>query len=201
MTYVKGFGAPTCPSAPAGFSPVEVVPQVLFTGPQSSADCCAQVGALLKLYPEWRAVIGSLMVWCGNSQDQTLSAWQRPWLTHAWMVDPKGRVHDSALWNLEALPSLQSQLPKPVDELLARVVPYGSSQQAEVDSLLQAERSDQIPSEQLVYLPGCIVGNADDEMTDEIGFWAAAALVSTERGGFTLDEFKRLMVVPEEGIN
>jgi hypothetical protein len=185
--------APTRPAA--DFSPVDLVPEVVFIGEPSSIDCCAQVAALLDYYPTFRAMVGSVLVWVGNSPDSTLAAWQRPWGGHAWMVDPQGRVHDSALWNLEKLPNLRSQLPKAVEDLRARVIPYGTEQEAAVRSLLSTPRSSQCPRQQLVYAPGCVFVDSAAEMNDEVAFWAAAAHVSAQRGGYSAEEFKRLMRV------
>jgi len=190
---MSGIGfAPTRTAAP--FSPVEWVPQVYFAGAPSAVDCCAQVAGLMEFHPTWRAEVGSLLVWC---DDESFAPWQRPWISHAWLVDPNGRIHDSAVWNLEKEARLSRLLPKDIPDLMARVIPHGPQQEQEVRALLATRRPSSCPSEQLVYVPGCVFVDSEEELNNEdVAFWAAVARASVQRGGFNRDEFRRLMRAP-----
>jgi hypothetical protein len=176
-----------------GHRPLDGLP-VVFTLGDEGHDCVGQAAGMLYMHPRWHAVIGTLLVCCpdGTGQHQ----WRMPWIGHCWMVDEDGLIRDPSLRNLEHWTAETGHtLPCPPEDLTVALQPEGPTSAADLGQALQAAAEPSQPEHALRYFPhvvGAIEWEAAGPEQQAGANWRAAAHVSGEYDGLTVDQLEAL---------
>jgi len=179
-----------------GHSPIEGLPYITTLG-REGLDCVAQVQGLLQLKPTWRAMIGTLLVYCQDDLQVTRpSYWQRPWVFHCWLVDADGVIRDPAARNLDSWAQVTSNtLPCPVEAMTAEVIPHGPETEAQINDCLNGPFNER-PDNVLRYCPGAVLflSKKEAKQPDPVQrIWAEMAYYSALKGGLTAAQFDHCM--------
>ena len=177
----------------APFNPTQNAPWITIAGANQGLDCFQKVHALMDLRPTYRAVIGSVMVWCRDDlQLSKPSYWMRPWPIHCWCIDDEGRIVDPAFRNLQFWEKASNvRLP---DDLTAASFPMiKDSDRLLVDAtyLVHSWPLNETPQcPKVIYAPGVLWHSPNETKASlslwELKYWSKTSRTTTAYGGVAL---------------
>lgn len=167
--------------------------QIITPTDGEGTNCHHRALAALSVFPELRAVIGSLLIQgCRDLRTGQLVGWAKPWGHHVWLVEPDGTLYDPSISNLAHWERVQEMaLPRPWDELPPCVI-TDPQQQAHLVGRITAGRPTP-PMPELVYLPGLVYSSNVEEQPSSPAYvtaWGRLAQESVKAGGWDASQLE-----------
>ncbi len=154
----------------------------------AGTNCHDRALVALRLFPQLRAVIGTLLLQggcCLRTGDPI--PWAKPWGHHVWLIEPDGDYYyDPSAGNLEHWARTQEvRLPRPWQELTAGMIELGREQRELLTSLLRGDLPQGLPD--AIYLPGVVYSSSIEELPQSphyVHAWGRLAFESVRAGGW-----------------
>ena len=162
--------------------------QIITATDGAGTNCHHRALAALELFPQLRAVIGSLMVRGGRClRTGRAVAWAKPWGHHVWLIEPDGAHYDPSACNLAHWAREQEmELPRPWQQMTAGVVESPRWQARIVAQILGGHPTpEELP--EALYMPGLVYSSDIEEMPASHAYvtaWGRLAGESVKAGGW-----------------
>lgn len=162
--------------------------QIITATDGAGTNCHHRAQAALAVFPQLRAVIGSLMIrGCRDLRTGRTVPWAKPWGHHVWLIEPDGGYYDPSAPNLEIWAEVQEiELPRPWEQLRAGVIESRREQSRLVAQIIGGHPTGGDLPEAL-YLPGLIYSSDVEEMPQSPAYvtaWGRLASESVKAGGW-----------------
>lgn len=162
--------------------------QIITATDGAGTNCHHRALAALAIYPQLRAVIGSLLLQgCRDLRTGRPVPWAKPWGHHVWLIEPDGDYYDPSAPNLEIWAEVQEmQLPRPWEQLRAGVLESRTEQARIVGQIIGGHPTGADLPEAL-YLPGLIYSSDVEELPTTPAYvtaWGRLASESVKAGGW-----------------
>ena len=162
--------------------------QIITATDGAGTNCHHRAQAALSVFPQLRAVIGSLMIrGCRDLRTGRTVPWAKPWGHHVWLIEPDGGYYDPSAPNLEIWAEVQEiELPRPWEQLRAGVIESRREQSRIVAQIIGGHPTGADLPEAL-YLPGLIYSSDVEELPQSPAYvtaWGRLASESVKAGGW-----------------
>ena len=162
--------------------------QIITATDGAGTNCHHRALAALALFPQLRAVIGTLMLrGCRDRRTGRPMPWAKPWGHHIWLIEPDGDSYDPSAPNLAIWAEVQEiELPRPWDQLRAGVLEPRREQQRIIGQIIGGYPTGaDLPD--ALYLPGLIYSSNAEELPTPPAYvtaWGRLASESVRAGGW-----------------
>jgi len=162
--------------------------EIITTTDGDGQNCQDRALAAMHLYPQLRAVIGSLLLQgCRDLRTGRRVDWAKPWGHHIWLIEPDGDCYDPSACNLAHWARVQEmELPRPWQQLTAGVID-SQREQARIVGQITGGHPTASSLPDAVYLPGLIYSTNTEEMPAGPAYvtaWGRLAIESVKAGGW-----------------
>ncbi len=162
--------------------------QIITATDGAGTNCHHRAQAALSVFPQLRAVIGTLMIrGCRDLRTGRTVPWVKPWGHHVWLIEPEGGYYDPSAPNLEIWAEVQEiELPKPWEQLRAGVLESRREQSRIIGQIIGGHPIGADLPEAL-YLPGLIYSSDVEEAPTTPAYvtaWGCLASESVRAGGW-----------------
>ncbi|MCP9910252.1 hypothetical protein KBZ15_10085 [Cyanobium sp. BA20m-p-22] len=162
--------------------------QIITATDGAGTNCHHRAQAALAVFPQLRAVIGSLMIrGCRDLRTGRTVPWAKPWGHHVWLIEPDGGYYDPSAPNLMIWAEVQEiELPRPWEQLRAGVIESRREQSRIVAQIIGGHPTGADLPEAL-YLPGLIYSSDVEELPQSPAYvtaWGRLASESVKAGGW-----------------
>lgn len=162
--------------------------QIITATDGAGTNCKDRALAALALFPQLRAVIGTLQIRsCRDLRTGLTVPWAKPWGHHIWLIEPDGNYYDPSASNLAIWAEVQEmELPRPWEQLRAGVLESRRDQKRLVEQIIGGHPTDADLPEAL-YLPGLVYASSVEEMPSSPAYvtaWGRLASESLKTGGW-----------------
>jgi hypothetical protein len=181
--------------------------QIITATDGAGTNCHHRAQAALALFPQLRAVIGSLMLReCRDLRTGQPIGWAKPWGHHIWLIEPDGGYYDPSAPNLAIWAEVQEiELPRPWEQMRAGVIESRREQARIIGQIIGGHPTGaELP--EALYLPGLVFSSNVEEMPSSPAYvtaWGRLASESVKAGGWdaaqlsaALDRVDALMAEP-----
>lgn len=171
--------------------------QIITATDGAGTNCHHRAQAALAVFPQLRAVIGSLMIrGCRDLRTGRTVPWAKPWGHHVWLIEPDGGYYDPSAPNLEIWAEVQEiELPRPWEQLRAGVIESRREQGRLVAQIIGGHPTGADLPEAL-YLPGLIYSSDVEELPSSPAYvtaWGRLASESVKAGGWDAAQLKEAL--------
>lgn len=162
--------------------------QIITATDGAGTNCADRALAALAMFPQLRAVIGSLLLQgCRDLRTGRPVSWAKPWGHHIWLIEPDGDHFDPSAGNLAHWAHVQEmELPRPWQQLSAGVMESRREQARIVGQITGGyATSEALPD--VIYLPGLIYSTDVEECPMPPAYvtaWGRLASESVKAGGW-----------------
>lgn len=162
--------------------------QIITATDGAGTNCKDRALAALALFPQLRAVIGSLVVGgCRCLRTGRPIDWAKPWGHHIWLIEPDGAYYDPSACNLAHWARVQEmELPRPWEQMTAGVI-ESSREQGRLVAQITGGHPTPPTYPDAIYLPGFVFSSDMEEMPSSpayISAWGKLAGESVRAGGW-----------------
>lgn len=171
--------------------------QIITATDGAGTNCHHRALAGLAVFPQLRAVIGSLLLQgCHDLRTGAPVPWCKPWGHHIWLIEPDGDYYDPSACNLQHWARVQEMgLPRPWQELRAGVLDSNRGQARLVQQILGGHPTgDGLPD--AIYLPGLIFSSPLEELPQSPAYvtaWGRLATESVRAGGWDFEQLQQAL--------
>ena len=162
--------------------------QIITATDGAGTNCTDRALVALELFPQLRAVIGSLMLQgCRDLRSGRRVSWAKPWGHHVWLIEPDGAHYDPSACNLAHWAREQEmELPRPWQQMTAGVIDSRREQARLLAQIIGGHpTASSLP--QAVYLPGLVYSSDVEEAPSSHAYvtaWGRLAGESVKAGGW-----------------
>lgn len=162
--------------------------QIITSTDGAGTNCHHRALAGLALYPQLRAVIGSLFLrGCRDRRTGGTVPWAKPWGHHIWLIEPDGDYYDPSAANLAIWAEVQEmELPRQWEQLRAGVLESRREQKRLVEQIIGGHpTATDLP--EVIYMPGLVFSSNVEEMPASPAYvtaWGRLASESVKAGGW-----------------
>lgn len=154
----------------------------------AGTNCHHRALAALALFPQLRAVIGSLLLQgCRDLRTGRAVQWAKPWGHHVWLIEPDGEHYDPSACNLATWAEVQEmELPRPWQQMTAAVM-VPPREQARLIGQITGGYATPRSLPDAVYLPGLVYSTDVEECPSSLSYvtaWGRLASESVKAGGW-----------------
>ena len=171
--------------------------QIITATDGAGTNCHHRALAALALFPQLRAVIGTLMIrGCRDLRTGRTVSWAKPWGHHVWLIEPDGGYYDPSAENLAHWARVQEiELPRPWQQLRAGVLESRREQQRIIGQIIGGHPTAADLPEAL-YLPGLIYSSTVEELPPTPSYvtaWGRLATESVKAGGWDASQLEEAL--------
>lgn len=162
--------------------------QIITATDGAGTNCHHRALAALSLFPQLRAVIGSLLLQgCRDLRTGRPVQWAKPWGHHVWLIEPDGEHYDPSACNLADWARVQDmELPRPWQQMTAAVMASPREQARLIGQIASGYATPRnLPD--AVYLPGLIYSTDVEECPSSPAYltaWGRLASENVKAGGW-----------------
>lgn len=162
--------------------------QIITATDGAGTNCHHRAEAGLALFPQLRAVIGTLhLQGCRDLRTGQPIGWAKPWGHHVWLIEPDGDYYDPSAPNLAIWAEAQEiELPRPWEQLRAGVI-ESSREQARIIGQIIGGHPTGTDLPEAIYLPGLVYSSNVEELPASPAYvtaWGRLASESVKAGGW-----------------
>lgn len=163
----------------------------------AGTNCHHRALAALSLFPQLRAVIGTLMLrGCRDLRTGRTIPWAKPWGHHVWLIEPDGEHYDPSACNLQHWARVQEmELPRPWEQMTAAVIVPHREQARLVGQIIGGHRTAATLPD-AVYLPGLVYSSNIEELPTSPSYvtaWGRLASESVKAGGWDAAQLREAL--------
>jgi len=172
--------------------------QIITATDGAGTNCHHRALAALALFPQHRAVIGSLVLQgCRDLRTGRPVPWAKPWGHHVWLIEPDGDYYDPSAENLAHWARVQEiELPRPWEQITATVI-ESHLEQARLIGQITGGHPTAATLPDAVYLPGLVYSTDVEEIPTSMAYvtaWGRLALESVKAGGWDAAQLEEALV-------
>ena len=171
--------------------------QIITATDGAGTNCHHRALAALALFPQLRAVIGTLMIrGCRDLRTGRAVSWAKPWGHHVWLIEPDGDHYDPSASNLAHWARVQEiELPRPWEQLRAGVLESRTEQARMLRQIIGGHpTATDLP--EALYLPGLIYSSDVEELPTTPAYvtaWGRLATESVKAGGWDASQLEEAL--------
>jgi hypothetical protein len=171
--------------------------QIITATDGAGTNCQDRAQSALALFPQLRAVIGSLLIrGCRDQRTGQPIPWAKPWGHHIWLIEPDGASYDPSACNLKHWAQGQEvELPRPWREMTAGVL-ESSREQARIVQQILAGFPVPGALPDAIYLPGLVYSSNLEELPTRpayVSAWGRLARESVASGGWDAQQLEEAL--------